>query len=341
MIDATEYRKLFWDTLSELHDDSEESWNKLRSVYKPPMMLCRFRSVNQSTLQQLQENKIYFSSADYYDDPFDTYFYMNHSEIRDKLGQLEHLMKNGTDEQLCDIFVQLYGGSINRKIVLLALEDARKNPIAYQQLERRISEIKEAIQKQVFSVCFCDNPKNETLWLKYADSHRGFVLNFDMTDSKVFPHKGEKNTCDHKYLYLKNPPNVYPVYYSDRKYDATRYAIGVQALNIMLPYIEKVNPQLCQQQKNNLLWEIERISLIKKECHKNDQEWRMLCPFVGHLRPVIEMKPTSIALGLRMPEYEKRLVVSAAKVAGIDSINEMYIDDMDELQMRPVPPETN
>lgn len=336
MIDSTEYRKLFWDTLSELHDSSQESLDKIKAVYKPPMKLCRFRSVNQNTLQQLQENKVYFSSVDYYDDPFDTYFYMNHAEIRRQLEQLEWLMGNCTDEELCDGFDQMYGGNINRKIISLAIEDARKHPFDYQQLEKKISQIKHNIQKQVFSVCFCDDPKNETLWLKYADNHRGFVLNFDMTDSKIFPHKGEKDTCDDKYVYLKNPPNIYPIYYSNQKYDATKYAIGVQALSIIPPCMEKANPHIYQQQKNALLWEIERISLIKKKCHENDQEWRMLCPFVGPLRPVIDMKPTSIALGLRTPEYERRLVISAAKVAGIESINEMYIDDMDELQMRPV-----
>ena len=334
-------RKLFWNTLSELHDGSQTSWDKLKAVYNPPMMLCRFRSVNQNTLEQLQENKIYFSSANYYDDPFDTYFYINHAEVRDKLGQLKWLMENYTNKEMCDLLAQLYGGEINREIISLAMEDMRKNPADYQQLEKAISQIKNKVQEQLFSVCFCDNPKNETLWLKYADSHRGFVLNFDMTDSKVFPHRGEENTADDKYLYLKNPPNVYPIYYSDHKYDATRYAIGIQALNMIPPCMEKANPQIYQQQENALMWEIERISLIKKRCHENDQEWRMLCPFVGKLRPVIEMKPTSIALGLRMPDSERRLVISAAKVAGIESINEMYIDDMDELKMRPVLYETS
>ena len=336
MIDTTEYRKLFWDTLSELHDDSQESWDKLKAVYKPPMMLCRFRSVNQNTLQQLQENKVYFSSADYYDDPFDTYFYMNHTKIGRALEHLEWLMGFCTDEQLCDVVDQMYGEKMNRKLISLEVEDLRKNPVDCQLLDKRISQIKGEIQEQVFSVCFCDDPRNETLWLKYADNHRGFVLNFDMTDSKVFPHRGEEETFDDKYLYLKNPPNVYPIYYSDYKYDATRYAIGVQTLSMIPLYIEKANPQISRQIENALKWEIERISLIKKKCHENDQEWRMLCPFVGHLRPIIDMKPSSIALGLRMPEYERRLVISAATVAGIESINEMYIDDMDELQMRPI-----
>lgn len=54
-----EERKLFWDTLNGLHENSQECWDKLRAVYKPPEALCRFRSVNQNTLQQLQENKLF------------------------------------------------------------------------------------------------------------------------------------------------------------------------------------------------------------------------------------------------------------------------------------------
>lgn len=108
-------RKLFWNTLSELHDGSQASWDKLKAVYNPPMMLCRFRSVNQNTLEQLQENKIYFSSANYYDDPFDTYFYINHAEVRDKLGQLKWLVENYTNEEMCDLLAQLYGVKLTEK----------------------------------------------------------------------------------------------------------------------------------------------------------------------------------------------------------------------------------
>ena len=60
------------------------------------------------------------------------------------------------------------------------------------------------------------------------------------------------------------------------------------------------------------------------------------CPIVGPNRPCIKMRPSSIALGLRMPEYERRLVISAAKVAGVASINEIIINDSDELTMRPI-----
>lgn len=328
-------RKLFWDTLSELHDDSQESWDKLRAVYKPPEKLCRFRTVNQNTLQQLQDNILYFSSANHYDDPFDTYFYINYAQVRNETCRLESILKSGDTGTIYNILKYYYGVEVNRELISLMLEQEKQFPLVPDQLEKKVSQVKQKVHQQLFSICFCDDPKNETLWLKYADNHRGFVLNFEMSDSEVFQ-CSKDNTYDENCFYLQQRPNVYPIYYSNRKYDATKYAIGVQALSMIPPIIQQAFSEIVQKQESELKWEIERISLIKKKCHENDHEWRMLCPVVGSVRPAIKMKPTSIALGLRMPEYERRLVISAAKVAGIASINEMVINDMDELQMRPV-----
>ena len=46
------------------------------------------------------------------------------------------------------------------------------------------------------------------------------------------------------------------------------------------------------------------------------------------------MKPNKIILGLRMPEYERLMVISAAKVAGISNIEELYINDSDQLDTK-------
>ena len=48
------------------------------------------------------------------------------------------------------------------------------------------------------------------------------------------------------------------------------------------------------------------------------------------------MKPNIVILGLRMPEYEKLMVISAAKVAGISNIEELYINDSDQLDTRAI-----
>ena len=84
------------------------------------------------------------------------------------------------------------------------------------------------------------------------------------------------------------------------------------------------------------LWEQEKTTLIKKECHKYDEEWRMItgCP----MNPPIMMEwiPSGIILGLRMNVAEENLVVSMAKEAGIENIYKSYIDAQNRLNAFPV-----
>lgn len=71
-------RKKFWDVLSTMHDMTPAHIQQLQQTIIVPHTLCRFRAVSESSLTQLRENKLYFSTADYYDNPFDTYFYVNY-----------------------------------------------------------------------------------------------------------------------------------------------------------------------------------------------------------------------------------------------------------------------
>lgn len=78
-------RKKFWDVLLTMHDVAPDHIQQLRQAIIMPQTLCRFRTVNDNSLMQLQENKLYFSTADYYDDPFDTYFYLDYDTIERQL----------------------------------------------------------------------------------------------------------------------------------------------------------------------------------------------------------------------------------------------------------------
>ena len=301
-------RELFWDTLNGLHGNTQESWDKLKAVYKPPKTLCRFRPVNPNTLQQLQENKLFFSSADRYDDPFDTYFYIDYAKIRSGINSLKTLLHTESPQHIASILEKNGFRHIDNDFLIPMIENLKQVSPNVLAIEKNLSEVRKKVQQQLFSICFCDDPLNESLWLKYADNHSGFVMIYDMLATDVFQ-CGREAHCGNCFI-NQTKPNIYPVYYSDIKYDATRYAVGVQASNVLPPLVlEKLSGFF------DLDWEIEKIALIKKKCHEYDQEWRMLCPIVGPNRPCIKMRPSSIALGLRMPEYERRLVISAAKVA--------------------------
>lgn len=82
-----------------MHDASPEQLECLRTTIKMPHTLCRFRSITESTLTQLQENKLSFSTADRYDDPFDTYFYINYPKLQTLLDQFYNMLNDPASKE--------------------------------------------------------------------------------------------------------------------------------------------------------------------------------------------------------------------------------------------------
>ena len=331
---GSEERKRFWDTLLNLRDGGSDSCSKLLAAIPRVSKVCRFRTVNESSLDQLQSNRLLFSSADHYDDPFDTYFYINYDAIKKALATLQAAYSKGGVNALRPLLNERGFGLRKDGLLNMVLEHIDCDPPNISLFERQFGSLRSQIMKDSYSICFCDDPMNESLWLKYADNHRGFVQIYDLDDSGVV-RCGTSRECVNC-LFGSNPPTLYPVYYSDDRYDATRFAITELLLNNLPCEMTSAYPTFAGMLSNSVVWEMERISLIKKECHEYDGEWRMICPSYPKTRPGIAMKPSSIAVGLRMPEYERRLVVSAAIVAGISDIFEMYINRDDQLAMRPV-----
>lgn len=76
--------------------------------------------------------------------------------------------------------------------------------------------------------------------------------------------------------------------------------------------------------------------IIKKECHKYDEEWRMITGCIMKPPVMMEWIPSGIILGLRMGVAEENLVVSMAKEAGIKNIYKSYINAQNKLDAYPL-----
>lgn len=316
-------REKFWKALCNIQDDTPEHIQELVSTIRPPHYLCRFRSVKESSLQQLQENKLYFSSADYYDDPFDTFIHVDFACIKALYTIVSDNLKtnNPAFKSVFKIFEPIVGISAEQFIDNLKAEDFDLSSIS-----ERIKHVRTMIQKILFSICFCEDELNETLWLKYANNYRGFALVYDIKDENTLLCGTEDMCKDCKSM--SERPYIYPIYYSENPYDATQYALACLLREKHLP------SQFLEAIRYASMWQAERISLIKKKCHEYDKEWRMIRPAMMLERTCIKMKPHKIILGLKMPEYERMLVISAAKIAGISTVEELYINDLDQLASR-------
>lgn len=323
---TNEDRKYFWDTLCILDGKNmQEDIARLAKVIKYPRFLFRYRSVNNKSLTALSENKLYFSSANYYDDPFDTYLRIDHDEVCNGI-EMAWQRKNSNGQEFMN-FAKRMGVSeecINEILSNVNLNFIQK--FSYEYLKTMRSQIR----KEIYSVCFSDTWKNENLWLKYADQHKGFTVVYDIEDNSRFM-CGKESICE-QCMMKDIPMPLYPVYYSDVKYDATVYARDFATYKL-LQYFNN-------QQVNELLnsfsprpWESEKISLIKKKCHEYDREWRSILSIPYQEGKIFskKWKPYGVILGLNIEETEKKLVLLAAKEACIENVFAVKIADDDEL----------
>lgn len=324
-------RKKFWDVLNSLHDNSETSVKTLMDASPWPKTLCRFRSVNKASLQQLNDNKLFFSSADYYDDPFDTYFYIDVEQMIPEYEQMRENLFVGRGKNI-NAVNQL--AIVTRQNPDVLIREILNKPVDFTMVKEQLIKVRDSMQKKMFSVCFCEDEYNETLWLKYAGNYSGFVQVYDLENPDTFM-CGKSKECLNC-ITAKDPLYFYPVYYSDKRYDATKFAWGTWLIDNFPKNSGTIPTAIYQYVQENLMWEVERISLIKKKCHENDQEWRMIRPAIFEQRTCVKMKPCKVIIGLRTPEYESRLIVSAALNAGIQEIHKLYINDSDELDSKPV-----
>lgn len=120
-------RQHFWSLLCNTHDNLPQSVNVLTSAAPYPETLCRYRSVNEKSLKQLQDNILWFSSADYYDDPFDTYFQINTDRFKDIYDCIRPIFDAGNTslDGLIDTMATLFGIGPNTLKADLSKADVR------------------------------------------------------------------------------------------------------------------------------------------------------------------------------------------------------------------------
>lgn len=322
-------RELFWQTICSLKGENpQDEAKQLFEKIITPKYLYRYRSVSMNTLEALRTNRLYFSTANYYDDPFDTFLHIDIETIKEEYLKSFNTRENA--EYVVDktkfLLKNVLTEEQKKNFTVENIIEAQKNGLIENFLGSALS-LRDELKKDTWSICFSENGLNESLWLKYADRHKGFALIYDMEKDENFL-CGKQEKCKNCGIINFGTP-LYPVYYSDTPYNATEFAKRVMLHKI--GELAKMDiPQELYQGMCNGNWERERITLIKKECHKYDEEWRIItnCSMKS---PVLEWIPSGIILGLRMDKVEENLVISMAREAGIKNIYKSFINAQNKL----------
>lgn len=325
-------RQIFWKTLCSLEgQDMQKDCEVLSKTIKVPKYLYRYRPVSLKSIEALRYNRMYFSTANYYDDPFDTFIHVDIKEMENFFSKIanDKIEFQKAETLIRNLFNIMQIPIIETEITesFSALEKMLKKGEVSVFYANYFRNIRNEIKKDTWSVCFSENGFNETLWLKYAEQHKGFVLIYDMENAENFL-CGQQEKCSECGIVQCGTP-LYPIYYSNEKYDATRFAQYI-AIHKLSEGARNIGERLTST-FGNQAWERERIMLIKKECHKYDEEWRMVVP--GNMRGKVmrEWIPTGVILGLRMENDERDFITDTAKQAGIKNIYQSFINDDGEL----------
>ena len=256
-------REQFWQTLCSLQgDDIAAEKDLLIKSIKYPKLLFRYRPVNIKSLEALRTNKLYFSSANYYDDPFDTFLHIDIEAIRDEYlsafqtPESTEAVVEGVKAWIGNFLPKDQIEQITVENITYALSHGLTENFLYNALSLR-----DEVKKDTWSICFSENGFNEVLWLKYADQHRGFVQIYDLeNDENCLCGKQEKCTnCE----IIKYGTPLYPIYYSDIPYDATNFAKFV-ILRKVAEMTKTQVPSVLLADMGNDVWDIESGILSSK-----------------------------------------------------------------------------
>ena len=149
-------RQAFWDLLNSFDGKNPmEEKERLTNSIKYPRYLYRFRTVSNSSLDALRSNKMLFSRADYFDDPFDSFL---HIDVDRVFGELKALL---TDKSRLEGVVKQLSATLQLPYepILQSMSSADPDKTGIASLEY-LMQIREQIQKEFHMVCFSEDGLN-------------------------------------------------------------------------------------------------------------------------------------------------------------------------------------
>lgn len=271
-----EYKKLVFSESTSLENIDRAISLKYENI---PSMLYKYRSINESSLKNLEDDTIWLSDPKNFNDPYDCSF---HHKVEMDIGNadsvLSMLFKHGLLDVLTEEQIQAVRESENPIIKLLELSYPDKpdfgrscgEALSHIVKERDNALVRETSEgfKQMFKICcFSENPKSILMWSHYANYHTGFCIGYD------FHELGNDDV---------RTRSIYPVVYSDEMFDAT----GVFA-----------SPKNIE----NILY-LNQVALMKSTEWSYEKEWRLV---FGHMLMQQEMpyrmpKPKCVILGAKI-----------------------------------------
>ena len=299
-----------------------------------PSRLFRFRDCSEMNFDAFNEDKLFAVTSDKFNDPYDCLFRYDKERLRNsiKMGMTtdfvytlrEFFRKGGNFPDTLKTLFEPDFLNLTKESIANANDEAieRYGEITTsikQTLDENIDKLSEeavqAVKQMAFIACFSEVIHSVTMWSHYANSHKGFALEYD---TKGFQLKCQ--FCDNlKQCNKAAVCNFYPVIYQQQRYDATDFLGWYIGRSMGVPI---KNPDTFASSKS---------LLYKSSQWSYEKEWRLIVSKLNEFQDkspvcIYHLRPRAIYYGSRISSIHKKLLHLMAKEKGIKEY-QMYIDN--------------
>lgn len=275
---------------------------KLKSKYISSMSFYKYYSTKEHNIEAFENDELYLSRAQDFNDPFDCYFDININNINNIKDFLSAIKDSRTTiKDFRSTF-----SKIDKNTSVCILQQI-KEIILDKTTEHKFEVIKESIFKIVREIffakmgvaCLSTDGESPLMWAHYAENSKGFCVEY----------KFDKNFQNSNYA--RADVSLMPVIYS------------------VEPFYKKFNflDAIKQEKRNEFLYE---NLLCKGEDWKIEKEWRIIHNVFGcdetRKRKIKMPFPKAIYLGINMDQLLKEKLINAVIDKNKKNSNEKPIE---------------
>lgn len=321
MIDRKKYIQLLNGTLKDKNGNTT-ILDLMKYVNEnKPKSLFHYRRCTEYSIEAFREGKIYFNTANNFNDPYDCLVYCDVDKIQNYISNttesfnIQGLQKNINDDTFIETRSVQMPKQKAEEIVNLLKGDGLQSVLDgipanyFDNVKQALEYITQSVlndymnyyQFEMPLVCLSESYNDILMWSHYADNHKGFVIEYDTdtlrTDCMYCPHgKTNENCIQWRQVMLL------PILYTNQRYGATKYIFDNVLMNMYnsvgLSNVWGLSDDFAQY----------KINIYKHRSWSYEREWRLQL-YRTNGEKFIKAKPVAIYLGCRISKcYEDILV---------------------------------
>lgn len=289
--------------------------------------LIRFRGWHSNedcnkVLDALRTEKLYFSTALGYNDPYDTLMYVDYEKL------FWRITSSWSD---MDQYIERLREKNLEKAAFAQLITSPENP-HFRDLQIRflyyvaneVDMLKRKLRENIKGICFSTDMETNLMWAHYACNHSGIALCYDRLDLT------QKPCYSSSRKEIKNRFVLEPIHYCDKRPDATDF-IEAYVMEIIRNQSRQGDADVVTDWPPVRIQTVKDIILTKDASWSYEQEVRLIPRNMEFEIPkdiqYMKIKPRAIILGAKMDERCREEVVRIAQSLGDVALYRAMLND--------------